>query len=223
LLVPCVKRNDYDYYRYLYLGHAVGLGTNVYNMAQFHALEALWPDDKLVGISYAMDAGHQQSATACCAFGISAKGRVVLLDTYYYSPAGQVNKKAPSQLSQDLHAFQVEVNERYKVQVIQRTIDSAEGALRNQLYLDWGEVWHPVAKLKNITMIEVVHSLLARGLFYYLDHARNAIFIAEHRDYRFDEKTIKTDDPRVVKEEDHTCDTLKYFAIDNAQLLGLLV
>jgi hypothetical protein len=41
--------------------------------------------------------------------------------------------------------------------------------------------------------------------------------------YRFDEKTIKTDDPRVVKEEDHTCDTLKYFAIDNAQLLGLLV
>lgn len=221
--IETVKRNDYDYYRYLYLGHAIGLGTNVYNMAQFHALEALWPDDKLVGISYAMDAGHQQSATACCAFGISARGRVVLLDTYYYSPAGQVNKKAPSQLSQDLHAFQVEVNERYKVPVIQRTIDSAEGALRNQLYLDWGEVWHPVAKLKNITMIEVVHSMLARGLFYYLDHDRNAVFIAEHRDYRFDEKTINTDDPRVVKEEDHTCDTLKYFAIDNAQLLGLLV
>ena len=55
------------------------------------------------------------------------------------------------------------------------------------------------------------------------DPERNAVFIAEHRDYRFDEKTIKTDDPRVVKEEDHTCDTLKYFAIDNAQLLGLLV
>ena len=27
-----IKDNDYDYYRYLYLGEAVGLGTNVYNI-----------------------------------------------------------------------------------------------------------------------------------------------------------------------------------------------
>ena len=27
-----IKENDYDYYRYIYLGEPVGLGTNVYNM-----------------------------------------------------------------------------------------------------------------------------------------------------------------------------------------------
>ena len=31
----------------------------------------------------------------------------------------------------------------------QETIDSAEGALRNQLYKDWGKAFHPVNKGKN--------------------------------------------------------------------------
>lgn len=218
-----IKENDYDYYRYLYLGEAVGLGNNVYNMSTFHPIEALPSDDRLIGICFALDGGHQQSATACCSFGITAKGKVILLDTWYYSPAGQVNKKAPSQLSKEIHEYMSAVIDKYKVQVLQYTIDSAEGALRNQMFLDFGLRWHPVAKLKKVTMIDSFHSLLAQGRFYYLNIENNKIFIEEHKMYRWDEKTIKSDNPSVIKEDDHTCDTAQYFVLDNAKLLGLRV
>lgn len=218
-----IKENDYDYYRYLYLGEAVGLGNNVYNMSTFHAIETLPSDDKLIGISFALDGGHQQSATAVCAFGITAKGKVILLDTWYYSPAGQIVKKAPSQLSQDINSFINRIVDKYKVPVLQYTIDSAEGALRNQMYLDFAIRWHPVAKLKKVTMIDSFQSLLAQGRFYYLDTENNKIFIEEHKVYRWDEKTIKSDNPNVIKEDDHTCDTAQYFVLDNAKILGLRV
>ena len=218
-----IKENDYDYYRYLYLGEAVGLGNNVYNMSTFHPIEALPSDDRLIGICFALDGGHQQSATACCSFGITAKGKVILLDTWYYSPAGQVNKKAPSQLSKEIHEYMSSVIDKYKVQALQYTIDSAEGALRNQMFLDFGLRWHPVAKLKKVTMIDSFQSLLAQGRFYYLNIENNKIFIEEHKMYRWDEKTIKSDNPSVIKEDDHTCDTAQYFVLDNAKLLGLRV
>ena len=218
-----IKENDYDYYRYLYLGEAVGLGNNVYNMSTFHSIEALPSDDRLIGICFALDGGHQQSATACCSFGITAKGKVILLDTWYYSPAGQVNKKAPSQLSKEIYEYMSSVIDKYKVQALQYTIDSAEGALRNQMFLDFGLRWHPVAKLKKVTMIDSFQSLLAQGRFYYLNIENNKIFIEEHKMYRWDEKTIKSDNPSVIKEDDHTCDTAQYFVLDNAKLLGLRV
>lgn len=218
-----IKENDFDYYRYLYLGEAVGLGNNVYNMSTFHPIEALPSDDRLIGICFALDGGHQQSATACCSFGITAKGKVILLDTWYYSPAGQVNKKAPSQLSKEIHEYIEEVIAKYRVQALQYTIDSAEGALRNQMFLDFGLRWHPVAKLKKVTMIDSFQSLLAQGRFYYLNIENNKIFIEEHKMYRWDEKTIKSDNPSVIKEDDHTCDTAQYFVLDNAKLLGLRV
>lgn len=218
-----IKENDFDYYRYLYLGEAVGLGNNVYNMSTFHPIESLPSDDRLIGICFALDGGHQQSATACCSFGITAKGKVILLDTWYYSPAGQVNKKAPSQLSKEIHEYMASVIDKYKVQALQYTIDSAEGALRNQMFLDFGLRWHPVAKLRKVTMIDSFQSLLAQGRFFYLNNENNKIFIEEHKMYRWDEKTIKSDNPSVIKEDDHTCDTAQYFVLDNAKLLGLRV
>lgn len=216
-----IKQNDYEYYRYIYLGEPVGLGSNVYNMACFHPLTELPSNDRLIGISYALDTGHQQSATACGAYGITARGNVILLDTYYYSPAGKSIKLAPSELTVEIKKFIDEVQERYNANLIQLTIDSAEGALRNQFFKDYGIRWHPVAKKKNQTMIDMVTSLLAEGRFFYLDNENNKIFIEEHKMYRYDEKTINTEEPRVVKEDDHTVDEFKYFVLDNAKLLGL--
>ena len=39
--------------------------------------------------------------------------------------------------------------------------------------------------------------------------------------YRYDDKTINTDDPKVIKEDDHTVDGFKYFVLDNARELNL--
>ena len=120
-----------------------------------------------------------------------------------------------------IHDFIEKIMKQYRVPKLKMTIDSAEGALRNQYFKDYRERWHPVAKKKKQTMIDMVISLLAEGRFYYLDIPSNRIFYEEHKMYRYDEKTIHTDDPKVIKEDDHCCDAMEYFVLDNARELDL--
>lgn len=222
-----IKRNDYDYYRYLYLGEPVGLGTNVYNMNLFKPLDELPSDDRVIGLYYSSDGGHSVSATTHGCFGLTAKGKVILLNTYYYSPAGRVNKKAPSDLSKDLNEFitKTATQDHWKgARIMKRTIDSAEAALRNQYYKDYGQHLMPVNKGKKVDMIDYAHVLLAQGRFYYLknpyptglDHAdNNDIFIEEHKRFSWDEKTLGSDKPKVIEENDHTCDMFVYLCVAN--------
>lgn len=218
-----IKENDYDYYRYLYLGEPVGLGTNIYNMKLFNAIKELPEDDYLIGLYFATDTGHQISATATCAFGITRKRNVILLETQYYSPAGKVNKKAPSQHTEDLKTFYDKVSEKYNVPIYKKTIDSAEGGIRNQYFLDYGERLHPVNKGKKVDLIDYTQDLLSKGRFFYLDNESNKIFIQEHKTYQWEEKSIinNPDAPEVVKQADHTCDVFQYFVKDNLVQLGL--
>lgn len=234
-LINRIKDNDFDYYRYLYLGEPVGLGNNVYNMNQFHLVDTLPDDDKVIALYYAMDTGHSVSATSCGCYGLTAKGNVYRLNGYYYSPAGRVEKKAPSDLSRDIHEFITKTanHELLKgARIRNRTIDSAEAALRNQYFKDYRQAWHPVAKKKNIDMIDYVHDLLAQGRFFVLTNPIETgleycddyeVFLEEHRQYQFDPKTINSDDPRVIKENDHSVDEFKYFCLDNAKELKLKV
>ena len=218
-----IKENDYDYYRYIYLGEPVGIGTNVYNMDLFKRVDKIPDGERVIGQLFAADTGHQQSATTCLHAVVTNRSNLCLVDNYYYSPAGKVKKKAPSVLSKELHDFVIKQTQKYpNVPVIEMTIDSAEGALRNQYLEDFGIRWHPVAKKKKIIMTEYVQSLLANGRFYYFPTENNLkYFIEEHKRYQWDEKTVKDDDPKVIKEDDHTCDAFQYMIVDNAQLLRL--
>ncbi|PWT35207.1 PBSX family phage terminase large subunit [Limosilactobacillus reuteri] len=220
-LIERYKKNDYDYYRWLYLGEVVGLGTNIYNMENFQAIDKLPDDDYITNVYYSVDTGHEVSATTCGAYGLTKKGNVILLDTYYYSPQGKSHKKPPSELSKDLKAFIDKVTEWIGKQPTRMTIDSAEGALDNQFYNDYGIHWHKVNKLKKVDMIDRVQDLLAQGRFYYLQRPENDIFIAEHRKYQWDENTLQSDDPKVIKEDDHTCDSFMYLCVDNERDFGL--
>lgn len=220
-LIEQYKKNDYDYYRWLYLGEVVGLGTNVYNMDNFQAIDKLPEDDYITNLYYSVDTGHEVSATTCGAYGLTKKGNVILLDTYYYSPQGKTHKKPPSELSKDLKSFIDKVTDWIGKQPTRMTIDSAEGALDNQFYNDFGTHWHKVNKLKKVNMIDRVQDLLAQGRFYYLKRSENEIFIAEHRKYQWDEKTLQSDDPKVIKEDDHTCDMFQYVVRDNERDFGL--
>lgn len=220
-----IKENDYDYYRYIYLGEPVGLGTNVYNMALFNEIDKVPENERVIGQFFAVDGGHQQSATTCLHLVMTSADKVYLIDTYYYSPAGKTHKKAPSILSRELHDFLEAKARRFpNAPILNMTIDSAEGALRNQYYEDYGVRWHPVAKKKKIVMTEYVQSLLAEGRFFYLPTENNLkYFVEEHKKYQWEEKSIMNDDPKVVKEDDHTCDAFQYFVIDNARYLNLKV
>lgn len=216
-----IKKNDYDYYRYLYLGEPVGLGTNVYNMNLFKPLQQLPSDDPIILIDTSTDTGHQVSATTHGAFALTAKQNVILLDTYYYSPQGKVNKKAPSELSEGFYEWQLSKREQYKKHIDMMTIDSAEGALRNQVYKDYGIRLHPIAKKTKIDMIDNVHDLLAQGRFYYLDTENNKVFIEEHKKYQWDGDSLQTSKPKVIEVDDHTCDMFAYYVNDNLRKLGL--
>lgn len=220
-----IKENDYDYYRYIYLGEPVGLGTNVYNMELFKEIDKIPENERVIGQFFAVDSGHQQSATTCLHLVMTSADRVYLIDNYYYSPAGKTHKKAPSILSKELHDYLEEKAKRFpNAPILNMTIDSAEGALRNQYYEDYGVRWHPVAKKKKIVMTEFVQSLLAEGRFFYLPTENNLkYFVEEHKKYQWDERSIMNDDPKVIKEDDHTCDALQYFVIDNARYLNLKV
>ena len=220
-----IKENDYDYYRYIYLGEPVGLGTNVYNMDLFNEIDKIPDNERVIGQFFAVDSGHQQSATTCLHLVMTSADKVYLIDTYYYSPAGKTHKKAPSILSRELHDFLEAKARRFPgAPILNMTIDSAEGALRNQYYEDYGVRWHPVAKKKKIVMTEYVQSLLAEGRFFYLPTENNLkYFVEEHKKYQWEEKSIMNDDPKVVKEDDHTCDAFQYFVIDNARYLNLKV
>lgn len=216
-----IKENDYDYYRYLYLGEPVGLGTNVYNMNLFKPLKELPSDDPIILIDTSTDTGHQVSATTHGAFALTAKRKVILLDTYYYSPEGKAHKKAPSELSVEFYEWLTSIRQTYGKPIDRMTIDSADGALRNQVFKDYGIRMHPVKKKKKVDMIDNVHVLLAQGRFYYLDTPNNQVFIEEHKRYQWDEKTLNSDDPKVIKEADHTPDMFQYYVNDNLRKLGL--
>src|SRR5690625_2279673 len=230
-----IKRNDFDYYRYLYLGEPVGLGNNVYNMNLFKGLDELPSDDRIIALYYSIDGGHSVSATTFGCFGLTAKRNVILLNTYYYSPAGRVNKKAPSDLSKDLNEFIRKTSTQPEFQnarIMNRTIDSAEAALRNQYYRDYGQHLKPVAKKRKVDMIDYVHDLLAKGRFFYLEKPypinmkyadSNEIFIEEHKKFQWDERTVNTNDPKVIEEDDHTVDMLIYLCVDNARDFQLKV
>lgn len=228
------KENDEDYYKWMYLGEVIGMGDNVYNMNLFHEIDELPSDDPIAAIYYSIDGGHAVSATPFLFIGLTTKGNVILLDMYYYSPAGKVVKKAPSELSDDLHEFITRTSNipQYRKQIRRRTIDSAEAALRNQYYKDHNQRLSAVAKKKKHIMIDYVHDLLAQGRFFVLTkpvdigmkHAGAwQTFIEEHRKYQWDEKTVNSDKPEVIKEFDHSVDAFQYFCVDNARDLKLKV
>jgi len=215
------KIHDLDYWRWMYGGEVIGLGDMVYNMNHIQLIDELPKDDDIILIDTTTDTGHQVSATTHLAIAFTKKRNVILLDTYYYSPANKVVKKAPSELSKDFKEWTNSTVDIYKRYFDKQTIDSAEGALRNQIFKDYGIRLHPVAKKKKIDMIDNVQDLMAQGRFFVLDTPANQIFIEEHRKYQWDANTLQSDDPKVIKEDDHTVDAFQYYVQDNLQKLGL--
>ena len=211
------KINDFEYYRWQYMGEVIGFGSNIYNMNLFNLIDELPEDDPIVDVAYSADIGHQTSATAVLCFGITAKRNVILLDTWYYSPERKVVKKAPSELSKDVNAFVT--SKGYGV--YKYTIDSAEGGFRNQYFLDYGVRWHGVAKKENHIMIDYTHDLLAQGRMYVLNNKNNQIFLEQAKRYEWDEKTIQSGAPKPIGVDDHSVDSFIYFVVDNLRRLGL--
>ena len=219
--VQLVEKNDKDYHDWMYEGKIIGLGDVIYNYNLFNIVEEVPSDDHIILADLAIDSGYSVSATTFLFIGLTRKRRAVLLDTFYYSPVNQVRKKAPSEFSKELWEFAQRNAKKWKVSIDSWTIDSAEGALRNQFFKDYGTFLLPARKKQKIKMIENVEDLLVQDKTYVLNTKNNEVFLDEHKKYRWDQTTLLTADPKVIKEFDHTCDAFQYYVNNNLDKLGL--
>ena len=222
-LIENYKKNDEEYYRWLYLGEVVGLGTNIYNMKLFHATDNV-PPEQIKKMVFSCDTGYEVSATAYLCLAITYDNEVCLLDTYYYDPTKHSQKKAPSDLAKDLHKFEERNMRKYRINYVQRLADSATAdfALDNEFQKQYGIYFEHAHKKRKDAMIGYVQNFLATGKFFYLNTESNQIFLDEHKKYRWDENTMHDEIPKPIKEHDHTCDCLQYAILENRFDLNLI-
>lgn len=234
-------------YNWIYLGEVTGIEGLIYNFEQINILtkeEMFEKKLKVIYLDFSVDGGHQVSATICQCFGYLTNGSWCLLDTYYYSPNEKAVKKAPSELAKDISDFERSMIVKHKANIDKETIDSAEGALRNQLFRDYGKRFNPVNKGKNKQeLIDYCQDFLSHGKFFVLDEPNNSIFLKEMKEYMYKEGSVEKGKPEADKTEkefkgsdvyfnthskdyayyyaDHTCDGFQYWVKDNLQKLKL--
>lgn len=241
-----LRKFDERRYNWMYLGEVIGMEGLIFNFDQVQNLteeEIQQKGLKVLYLDFSVDGGHQSSATTCGCFGYLSDGRWVLLDLYYYSPKEKPTKKAPSELAKGIFDFEVTMAKKWSAGVDQETIDSAEGALRNQFFKDYGKRLHPVNKGKDKqTLIDYAQDFLAKGKFFVLDSPNNAQFLREMQSYMYKDGSIERGKPEPDKSEhelrgdpyynshsrdlayyyaDHTCDVFQYWIADNLEKLGL--
>jgi phage terminase large subunit len=232
---------DEKRYKWIYLGEVIGLEGMIYNP---DLIKYKNPEGKILYIDFSIDTGHQTSATVCGAYGYCNDGNWYRLDTYYYSPKEKSVKKSPSELSKDIFNFRVEMLKEYKAYPDRETIDSAEGALRNQFFKDYGLRLNPVNKGKGKEeLIDYSHDFIAKGRFFIVPNENNKIFTKEMINYMWKKDSVEKGKPEPDKTEkslpsnevyynthskeysyyyaDHSCDDFQYWVKDNLQKLGL--
>lgn len=241
-----LKQYDEKRYRWIYLGEVIGIEGLIYNPDLFVVEDADYIEKnnlRILYVDFSIDCGHQTSATSCGAYGYASDGRWYRLDSYYYSPHEKARKKAPSELAQDLFDFRNKVCRKYNTMTDNETIDSAEGALRNQYFAMFGINLHPVNKGKDKEeLIEYSQDFIDTGNYVILNNANNWIHIKELSNYMWKKDSIEKGKPIPDKEEkelagetyyntytndysyyyaDHSCDEFQYWVKDNLQKLGL--
>ena len=242
-----MEKFDNKRYRWIYLGEVIGMEGLIYNPQMFKYVDKDYIEQnklRILYLDFSVDGGHQTSATTCGCFGYASDGYWYLLDTYYYSPNEKPKKKAPSELSKDIFNFEIAMIKKWKSGEDQETIDSAEGALRNQLYADYGKRFHPVNKGKSKEeLIDYSQAFLAKGKFRVLLNSNNKIFKKENENYMWKDGTVEKGKPEPDKTEkefigeepyynswsndysyyyaDHTQDIFQYWVKDNLNKLGI--
>ena len=241
-----LKKYDEKRYRWIYLGEVIGIEGLIYNPDLLIIEKPNYIEEnklRILYVDFAIDSGHQTSATSCGAYGYATDGRWYRLDTYYYSPHEKSIKKAPSELAQDIFDFRNYICKKYNTIVDTETIDSAEGALRNQYFAMFGIKLTPVNKGKDKEeLIEYSQDFLDTGKYVILNTPNNWIHIKEMKKYMWVKDSVEKGKPVPDKKEkeltgetyynthtndysyyyaEHSCDDFQYYVKNNLQKLGL--
>lgn len=121
-----MKHEDYDRYRWIYLGEVIGIEKLIFNpdlvsVNRWTCKSDFEGDDEGVriarSIDFAIDCGHQTSATTCLAFGQGVDGNFyfswyILLFTLWKNI-----QKSTSELSRDIFNFSKSIIKKYRATV----------------------------------------------------------------------------------------------------------
>ena len=82
-----LEKNDKKRYDWIYLGLVIGIEGLIFNPDLIEFVDADFIEKhklKILYLDFAIDSGHQTSATSCGCYGLATDGYWYRLDTYYY-------------------------------------------------------------------------------------------------------------------------------------------
>jgi len=240
-----MKRLDESRYNWIYKGVVTGLDGLVFDTSNVGLIDSIVKKERILFIDIGIDTGHMTSATVFVAMGTTSERRLILLDTYFYSPNQKSIKKPPSEFSKDLYNFENKLCKKYKTMIDSRIIDSAEGGIRNQYFADYGLRLKGVSKEKNETMYDYSQELFSSGKFSVLNNLNNKIFSLEHQNASWKDGSVESGNPAIDTTErkitdkmektyyndnsedaayyyaEHTVDAFKYLIVSNLRKYNL--
>ena len=211
------KAQDFDYYRYEYLGEVVAAKGLVYPQLRrdkhiVNIYDLMRSGDRVSELILGLDEGTCNDSTCVTPLAVMFSGKAVVLDCFENDPliSGQ---QSPAQQSRAIWAFLTGLIERFPfLDYTKRRwiFESAEGGqmLRLQFMEDTGEECYLVKNKNVLGDVKRVRSMLSEGvLFFHADENNNTMqLIEDMENYVFDEKTNKIK----PQQRDDTIDSLEY-------------
>lgn len=211
------KAQDFDYYRYEYLGEVVAAKGLVYPQLRrdkhiITIYDLMRTGDRVSELIFGLDEGTCNDSTCVTPLAIMFSGKAVVLDCFENDPliSGQ---QSPAQQSRAIWDFLRGLIERFPfLNYTKRRwiFESAEGGqmLRLQFMEDTGEECYLVKNKNVLGDVKRVRSMLSEGiLFFHVDNQNHTMNLVEDMEnYIFDEKTNKIK----PQQRDDTIDSLEY-------------
>lgn len=211
------RAQDYDYYRYEYLGDVVASKGLVYPQLRrdkhiIDIYDLMQRGDRVSELVLGLDEGTCNDSTCVTPLAIMYSGKAVAIDCFENDPLVH-GQQSPSEQSRSLSGFLKKLLDHFPFlrNVRRRWIfECAEGGqmLRLQFMEDTGEECFLVTKKNILGDIKRVRSMLSDGvLFFHVDNYVNTMTLIEDMEcYVFDEKT------NTIKkgQRDDTIDSLEY-------------
>lgn len=212
------KRDDFDYYRFWYLGEPVSFKGMVYPQfkRQVHCRDIYQffaERDRVTEVVFGVDEGLTFDSTCITALAIWESGRALVLDCHEIDPV-ITGVNAPTETSRAIYEWLIKFLNvfPFTAKVPRKWIfESAEGGqhLMYQFVEDYGEDCRKVTNKSIEGDIKRVRSMLADGVLYFYSKVganTTEILLQDIENYVFDEKTGK---PK-KRQRDDTIDSLEY-------------
>lgn len=235
--IEALKEQDFQYYKWQYLGQIIEAGANIYDSNSFveiDDLQTLYDQGyQFTRIDLACDSGYGVSDFSLICIGIMSRipsayavnvrmgiaggitQRFVLLDTINFSPVKSSTVPDSRFYMKLIEQTALELRQKYQCTVNDSIIcDSADKSLRN--YLHNNSSFYAVSpnKASKVKLIDQVRSFLRQGRFFILKNQNNKLFLQQHLTYQWKEGEDEGqagEKAKVLKINDHSVDALQYW------------